>query len=244
MHAARATCGAILRRDGGAGCNTLASRADQARCVRDGERWRSFVLARGENEGDGGPSIPTAGMLHLEPVPAGPPFESDSAFDVTRGTVLVVRRDGIRLVVGALTEDPSFLASSLLAGLSFAVEIVVVPGKKEARIEHGELVVPGHPRLVVPPAHSTLVATVATLERERGGEVSFSIDGEIGDASATWRLHARVATFVRDVVTGAALYDIGGTQTSFGGGGAPPTNPAGGAAAPATPPFGANDGMR
>jgi hypothetical protein len=238
---ARQTCGAILRRDGSAGCTMLASRPDQARCARDGERWRSFVLGRGEGEGDAGPAIRTAGHLRLDQ-PQRATVGSDSAFEVARGVVLMVRRDGNRFELGTLTEDASYLASSLLAGPSFAAEISIPRGKTEARIERAELFLPGRSRLVISPGHAMLAAKLEAFEPERGGKLSLSIDGEIGDASATWHLHADVETFVRDIVTTAALYDLASQQASPGGGVAPPPSLGVVGRVPAL--FGASGGMR
>jgi hypothetical protein len=76
-------------------------------------------------------------------------------------------------------------------------------------VERAELQLPARLELRAPPALSTLVATVTKLEETRGGAVELSVDGDLGDAQSTWHVHAQLATFVRDVVTAEALFDVG-----------------------------------
>jgi hypothetical protein len=200
---ARATCAAIVREDRGAGCSSLASHADQARCARDAERWRAAVAH--SSAGTAPPAGPAVGKLVVEGAGGTAPIESDSALDVTRGVVLLEKPDGIRLVLGSLQDGSDFLASSLHSGPMFAAQIDL-SGRGEARIDQAELLLPGRPSLRAPIAHSTLKAKVEKCERTRGGEVKLSIDGELGDASAGWRVHAAATTFVRDIVNAAAPY--------------------------------------
>jgi hypothetical protein len=69
---------------------------------------------------------------------------------------------------------------------------------------------PGRTPLGTPLAHSTLAAKVDKLEHARGGAVTLSLDGDLGDSSASVHLHATVRTFVRDVVSAKAIYGIPG----------------------------------
>jgi hypothetical protein len=223
--AARATCEATLRHDT-APCKNLPLRADQARCARDAERWRTATPAVDTKSE---PLPAPAGRLRVEGGDAGAPIEADLAVDLAHGVVLVEQRDGVRLVVGPLTESGvGFVAPSPQHRASLALELFVMGGggssahgahahagegtAKEgappARIERAELLLPGHLALATPASSSTLVAKVNELERARGGAVSFTVDGTIGSAEATWRVHAEATTFVRDVVTAAALHDV------------------------------------
>ena len=199
----RATCAAIVHGGRGAGCSSLGSHADQARCAREAERWRAAV--EHSSAGTSPPEEPAVGKLVVEGAGGTAPIESDSALDVTRGVVLLEKPDGIRLVLGSIQDGSDFLASSLHSGPTFAAQIDV-SGRGEARIDQAELLLPGHPGLRAPIAHSTLKAKVEKCERTRGGEVKLSIDGVLGDASAGWRVHAAATTFVRDIVNAAALY--------------------------------------
>jgi len=218
--AARATCEAIARHDA-APCKELPLRADQARCARDAERWRTATPAA---DAKAEPLPAPAGKLHVEGGDAGAPIDADLAVDLAHGVVLVEQRDGVRLVVGPLTEaGVGFVAPSPQHRASLALELFVTGGggrasaahagaakeaAQPARIERAELLLPGHLPLSTPAASSTLVAKVEELERARGGAVSFTVDGTIGSAEATWRVHAEGTTFVRDVVTATALYDL------------------------------------
>jgi hypothetical protein len=201
---ARETCAAIVRGDGAA-CSSLTSHADQARCERDAERWRT-VTHSGPRAGSV-PSPPTTGKLVVEGSDGAPPIASDSGLDVTRGVVLLEQRNGTRLVLGNLQEGPGpdFLASSLHSGPTFAVQMDVNE-RGEVRIDRAELLLPGRPVIRASIAHPTLKAEVEKWERERGGNVKLSIDGELSDASAHWRVRAMATTFVRDIVKAAALY--------------------------------------
>jgi hypothetical protein len=83
-------------------------------------------------------------------------------------------------------------------------------------LDRADLQLAGQPGLHAPPATSTLVPKVTKFEPSRGGAVELSVDGNLGNAEVTWRLHADVSTYVRDVVTLEALYDVGSHR--FGAG--------------------------
>jgi hypothetical protein len=202
----RAACAAIVR-DGAAACAPLSLPDDRARCTRDAERWG--LLARGlPPGGEGKPVAPPAGTVSLEGGDAQAPQSVDLGSDLERGVVLVEQRDGTRMVLGALAETgPGFIVASPHVRARFWVELFVPRGARssEAQVERVQLVLPGRPALATPTARSTLVAKIGALEPTRGGPVSVSLEGELGDAIASFRVHAQVSTFVRDVVKDGAL---------------------------------------
>jgi hypothetical protein len=67
-----------------------------------------------------------------------------------------------------------------------------------------------------PSAAAKLRVTVAELEPQRAGALELSLDGDVTNADGVWHVHADLATYVRDVVTTEALYDV--TSRPFGSG--------------------------
>jgi hypothetical protein len=210
----RATCDAIASHDA-ASCNRLAARVLQGRCRRDAERWHAATPAP---DSRAKPLPMPVGALHIEgggEASAGP-IDADLAQDVAHGVVVVVRDDGIHVVLGALSEGGLGLVTPLAlaharATIALDVFVATAPTSKhaapvEGRIERGELRIPAHAPLSIPGAITTLVPTIATLEPVRGGEVKLSIDGDIGDSVATWRVHMEATTFVRDRVEAGTPY--------------------------------------
>ncbi len=236
----RATCEATLE-PGDRSCAKLPGRAAQARCSRDADRWHGVLASgregeRGAADGRDPPqgALVVSGKLHLElasplpgslhdhPDPAAA-IDVDLAPDLARGITLLQQRDGTRLVLGPLTEAGlDFIAPSPHVRASLALELFVVPGPVSgaraaapiARIERAELVVPGRSPLSTPGAQSTLTAKVDKLDVARASPVAVVVDGDISAAGSSWRVHAEIATFVRDVIRATDVY--GGLAGSAG----------------------------
>ena len=136
-----ATCDATLGRDRRP-CAKLRRVGEQARCMRDAERWMGLVEpppdgAKTAASPDTQPLVVT-GNLHVEaaptleaPNPIGPamtPVDVDLAPDLMRGVTVVVQRDGARIAFGPLAEyGLDFVAPSPHTRASLALE-VFVPG--------------------------------------------------------------------------------------------------------------------
>jgi hypothetical protein len=123
----------------------------------------------------------------------------------------VQRRDGVRLVIGPLSEAGlDFVAPSPHVRGSLAFELLATPGGHGAgpivRIERAELVVPGRPSLATPGAQSTLMAKVDKLDASRASPIAIVVDGNIAGAGSSWHVHADATTFVRDIVRATDLY--------------------------------------
>jgi hypothetical protein len=155
-----------------------------------------------------------AGKLHVERADrsdAAEAIEVDMAPDVARGVTLLEQRDGTRLAVGPLTEAGlDFIAPSPHVRASLALELFVPAGRQGAgpvvRIERAELLVPGRSPLATPGAQSSLTAKVDKLGAARGSPITVVVDGEMSGAGSSWRVHAEMATFVRDVVRASDIY--------------------------------------
>ena len=127
------------------------------------------------------------------------PLDQDMTVDVARGVVLNAGATATRFVIGAFDDAESgFLASSPHAPAKLSLEIRVASGR--ASIERAQLSAPSRPSVSAPPAHSTLRVAVEKAGKSRADPVWISVDGDIGDESAPWHLHANLRTFVRDVV--------------------------------------------
>jgi hypothetical protein len=229
----RATCEATLSRDDRP-CSALAAGAARSRCARDADRWHG-VLASANGEGRAAPShdapLAAAGTLHVARVGlvagagrgAGPQtLDVDLAPDFAQGITLLQQRDGVRFALGPLTEAGlGFVAPSPHVRPSLALELFVTAGPHGAgpvaRIERVELVVPGQVPVATPAAESTLTAKLDRLDSARASPVAVVVDGEIGAAGTSWRVHAEATTFVRDVVRAADAYR-GPARTGLDGG--------------------------
>ena len=117
----------------------------------------------------------------------------------------------------ALVSGSSFVAASPHTQATFSAEIFAGEGGKRATATRITLSVPGHAPLATPLARSSLAVTIDKLEHTRGGTVSLSIEGDLGDSTGTFHVRVRARTFVRDVVSAKAAYELGA-----GGGGAGP----------------------
>ncbi len=222
--AGRTTCEAIVRRDA-TGCGRLPGKAEAARCRRDVERWKGVVTPA---DGAGGASttaaLPAAeGTLRVSGGSDGDGGRSDDASllaDLARGVVVLDQRDGARFGVGspllAGGGGGSFVATSPHALASFYAEVFAGDGGKRTSVERVALSLPGRAPLATPLAHSTLTAKVDRLDRTRGGAVSLTLEGDLGDSTGTVHVVVKATTFVRDVVSGRALYGAGGAAAGGG----------------------------
>lgn len=212
---AAALCEAIVKHDPSP-CGRLLSRSNRSRCGRDAHRWNEVIPAEttasalpawsGKLQvGGGGPD-------------GGVAVESNLAPDAARGVVLVQQLDETRLIIGPLSEaGVGFIAASPHVRTTLALELVV-PRRGGARIERVELIIPGHTPLSTLGARATVTAKIDKLESVRGGEVKFSISGDIDGEGTTRRVHADVSTFVRDIVTATAIYGVKLRRLGTGGG--------------------------
>ena len=71
-------------------------------------------------------------------------------------------------------------------------------------VERAELEIPGTIELTTATLRSTLKATVTEIDGKRGGKLRIVIDGTapttVGVPPRTYKVHAELTTFVRDVV--------------------------------------------
>jgi len=193
---ARAVCTSIAAGDDKV-CAALPSSLDRARCSRDASRWRSAARANTAPA----EAFAATGRLHLDPPKTLgiSPLDQDVTVDVARGVVLNAGATGARFVIGAFDDAGSgFLGSSPHAPAKLSLEIRVAPGG--AVVERAQVSAPSRPSVSTPPAHSTLRVAVEKAGKSRADPVWISVDGDIGDGSAPWHLHASLRTFVRDVV--------------------------------------------
>ena len=221
----RATCQAKLARDDRL-CVGLHARTAMSRCIRDADRWRGVLASAGAGWSAPDPPLAVAGRLHADPIDPLNPIDGkdgkdrtqgaraldiDLAPDMAQGVTLVQHRDGVRLVLGPLSETGlDFVAASPHVGGSLALELLATAGAQgkapSVRIERAELVVPGRPAVSTPGAQSTLKVTLDKLDAARASPVTVVVEGDIGAAGSSWRLHAELTTFVRDVVRATDLY--------------------------------------
>ncbi|MDP9035344.1 MAG: hypothetical protein M3O50_11095 [Myxococcota bacterium] len=232
--AGRASCEAI----GGPSdspCAELRSRVEEERCARGAHRWRSALAPVASSPGPLPALALGAGELRLESNDAGP-LAVDLGPDLAHGVVVVEQRDGLRFVVGPLSQGgPGFIAPAPHESASLAVELFLrrassfgpaparggdSPPSNAAIVERVELLLPGHAPLATPSVHASLVAIVDELEPSRGATLRFRLDGWLENAGGHFDVHVRGATFVRDVVKAGAVYAIEAIEpTALGGDG-------------------------
>src|SRR5579859_4407945 len=179
----RATCQATVARDDGP-CARLTARTTQSRCIRDADRWHGVLASEGPHSNAQDRPLAVTGRLHVDPMDpvnrVNQSLDVDLAPDLALGVTVVEQRDGVRFVVGPLSESGlDFIAPSPHVRGSLALELFAsVPrdrGPGDARrgrgpgdaprsrgpenegtqgasvvIERAELVVPGRPPLATP----------------------------------------------------------------------------------------------
>jgi hypothetical protein len=212
---ARATCQAITGHDP-APCTQLPLRVDQERCARDANRWAD-ALPPSDAGSVTNATLPSTGTFRPKTSPAD---GGESAFDVSRGAVLVERSDGMHLIVGTMSDAGlGFVAPSPNTLPTLALEVLVPRDPKTAAgcgngahrppcgagLLRAQLAEPGHPPTSLTDARAKDVTLVVNaLEPTRGGRAELVLFGAFGD---TGDLAVTVTTFVRDVVTSRALFD-------------------------------------
>jgi hypothetical protein len=215
----RATCKATVARSNRA-CATLPTRLEQTRCSRDAARWSALLTSDDSKPSQAETADePTAvtGRLHIESADSADKsraIDVDLEPDLARGVTLIEQHDGVRLVIGALSEAGlDFIAPSPHVRASLALELFVPAGapsahgeSPSARIDRAELLVPGRPPLSIPGAQSTLVARLGKLTHRRGGLVAITVEGDLSGSGSRWHVHADASTFLRDIVEASELY--------------------------------------
>ena len=225
----RATCRAITTRDSGQ-CARLTSRSERARCTRDAQRYGPAVSPREVHYAP--PAAPT-GTFWIAGANGTHQVDIDLTPDLSRGVVLVQRRGAARLVVGPLHDESSALVavspySRATLGFALLVPIAASPGKGDdkssvgASLERMELSLPSH-AMLSSAALRSVVIHVQELEVRRAAAISITIEGALQLDGSSRSVRAEMTTFVRDVVTAAALSGVPSPRS--GAEGAMPTEP-------------------
>lgn len=204
--APRATCEAMASRDE-ARCDALMP-ADRPACKREVVRWRGLLAAPLE----GLPKLPAVhAKMRVEGEGATPSpavSEPDLAADFARGAVVVTIGERARTELGLLGESE---AARFAPGPNKRPRVgaaVILepppPGSKappKAVLEKLEIELPGEATLVSPgTAKCECKVTTARLDRTRGGEIAFALEGTISIGTRAYRISLDLGTFVRDVV--------------------------------------------
>jgi hypothetical protein len=226
----RVTCGAIAGH-APARCGALARPGERARCEREVARWESVIPPP---SGDHRQGLASTGKLTVTLGDAGAPVVTDLQAEVNEGVVLVVGRMGTRLTLGPSSDfGVGRFPASPTAETALTLELLLpATGTKLARfasdagraggggappnhetgtepqVESFVLRLPGRSELRAPPTPAKLGLTVAKLEPLRAGALELSFDGDLANAEGAVHVHAEVVTFVRDVVTAEALYEV------------------------------------
>jgi hypothetical protein len=199
---ARATCEAIAAHDESR-CRLAAG--DSRECRREAARWKRVMEPPAGATPAIAPALPKIDAhltLHgASGTPDPARVENDLTADASRGVVLTASGSVARFDLGSRRElGSTMFTPSALDAARMAATIRV--DAKVATLEHLEIDVPGARRLVVPGVRCECRVTLATLERTRGGEVHFLLDGDLGVPPQAYTVHADITTFVRDVVDG------------------------------------------
>ena len=172
-------------------------------CTRDFQRVTSLlagdypahpstpVTARLEIHGAKGTSDPATTEVDLGPTVAG---GAVVASESTGGVHLALTR-----------ESDSTLGLSPRGERAHLQAIVSLEGGT-ATLKKFDLLMPKIPELVCPSPHCNLTVTLAKADPTRGASISASIDGEVEVPGASYSVKLKVETFVRDVVSRAAMY--------------------------------------
>ena len=202
LRARRATCEALADRSE-ARCASALSPTEQAGCKREAQRWKGLIDAPSASPGTGKePAV--HGKLDLKGTDGTPDpskTDVDVTVDVQRGVVLRIDRAGVtRFELGSRRELGS---TSFVPGpgtrARLAASLQIDP-KRVTQLEHLELDVPGASSLVYPGVRCECRVELAKAEPRRAGEVKLTIDGTVGVPPHAYKIHADVATFVRDVI--------------------------------------------
>lgn len=200
LRARRATCEALADRSD-ARCASALSPTEQAGCKREALRWKGLIDAPSVSPGK---ELAVHGKLDLKGADGTPDpskTDADVTIDVQRGVVLRIDRSGVtRFELGSRRELGS---TSFVPGpgtrARLAASLQIDP-KRVAQLDHLELDVPGATSLVYPGVRCECRVELAKVEPKRAGEVKLTIDGAVGVPPHAYKIHADIATFVRDVI--------------------------------------------
>lgn len=195
----RVSCEAIATRSA-TPCAKLPGPSERVRCERDVQRW-SGALSAAEHPESSEAVLGRAGLTKADDAGT-----ESLSIDVSRGVVVVARIDGAHVVVGPSFEAGSgFVAASPNSQASLALELVIPADRGKARVERGELRLPGRPTTTIDrPQVTALSVHVARFALQRSGAFEVTVSGRLALEGGV-RLDADISTFVRDTVTGRAL---------------------------------------
>jgi hypothetical protein len=185
----RPSCEALVTHDTKK-CDAIPLDDLRVGCTRDATRFRGVIV--------GGAAIgnvpPVKGTLTFSGE-GKPQTTADLDFDVGAGVVVVLDGKKTRVTfgrVGELTATPRAAQPLDHTRLALAFSTST---EKPVEITEAALTVPGSP--IASCTACTLSLKIDKLEAKRAGAVSLVLDGSLG----TWKIHADVQTFVRDVTT-------------------------------------------
>lgn len=192
----RPSCEALVGRDAKK-CDAIPLDELRSTCVRDATRFHG-VLPGSAAIGAVAAAKSTL-VLHGEGQPD--PAQSTVDLDADVGSGVVVVLDGKRTHVSFGHVDLSATphAAQPLERTRFALAFATSADKPMEIAEAG-LNVPSALQATCVGERCTFTVKLTKLEPKRGGAVELSVDGALG----AYRIHADVATFVRDVVDRAA----------------------------------------
>lgn len=196
----RGTCEAMVSRDP-AKCDVLVAHQRPA-CQREVTRWRQVLPPPLEGLAKL-PNVRGKVVVHgVSGTPDPPSPEVDLAADFVRGVVVVTSRDRVRFELGTVVEsEAARIAASPQKRARVGLAVIVEPGKKDASrpvLQKLELDLPGDAPLVSPPVVCDCKLT-ARADKERGGEVSVTLDGTLSQTGRSYSVHVEIESFVRDV---------------------------------------------
>ena len=191
---ARAACTAVTTRDPAA-CNGLPPGAEQTRCALEQRRWASVIPAAP-------PHPPLDLQGHWTAKVEGDEvtmIEGGWELDVSRGVVLVERRDGTHIVFGAAPPPADIVRATPPSSVSWVrVEVVVPRSGAKARVSTYEFnLANDQHRRFEPGGRTDLHVDIEKLDRRRAGIVQLFVNGSLESGLLT---RNGLRSFVRDVV--------------------------------------------
>ena len=159
-------------------------------CTRDATRFRGVLIGNA-----GIASVPqTKGTLTLSG-DGKPQATADLDFDVGSGVVVVLDGKKTRVTFGRVGEISATPRAAQPLDRTRLALAFATSADKPAEITEAALTVPGSP--IASCTACTLSLKIDKLEPKRAGTATIVLDGTLG----TWKIHADVQTFVRDVTT-------------------------------------------
>jgi hypothetical protein len=183
----RPSCEALVTHDTKK-CDAIPLDDLRAGCTRDATRFRGVLV---------GPAVianvsPAKGTLSFSGE-GKPEATADLDFDVGSGVVVVLDGKKTRVTFGRVGEISATPRAAQPLDRTRLALAFATSTEKPAEITEATLTVPGAP--IASCTACTLTLKIDKLEPKRAGAVSLVIDGTLG----TWKIHADVQTFVRDV---------------------------------------------